>query len=152
MYNVTTDIGVFINYGSTSWSANSDIRIKKNINYLTSELDKINKLKPCYYNYKQDDENSSPRIGFIAQDVETVYPNLISQGSYNEELQDNIKGVDLSSFIPYVIKGMQELDNKIESITIETQNQKIMDLENEIINLKTQMTNLINILKLKSII
>ena len=58
----------------------------------------------------------------------------------------------MSSFIPYIIKGMQELDNKIENITIETQNKKIIDLENEIINLKTQMTNLINTLKLKSII
>ena len=47
---------------------------------------------------------------------------------------------------------MQELDNKIDNITIETQTQKSIDLENEIINLKTQMTNLINILKLKSII
>jgi len=91
--------------------------------------------------------------------VENVYPNLISQGSYNEELQDNIKGVDLSSFIPYIIKGMQELDNKIENITIETQTQKIIDLENELINLKAQnnnitciIQNLVNTLKLKSII
>ena len=154
---------MFINYGATSWSANSDRRIKRDINYLTSELDKINKLKPCYYNYNQDEENTLQRIGFIAQDVEVIYPNLISEGSYSDELQDHIKGVDLSSFIPYLVKGIQELDNKIDNITVQTQPQtqiqKITDLENQIINLQTQnnnlqtqMTNLINTLKLKSII
>jgi hypothetical protein len=160
LFNTITDIGVFLPYGSTSWSANSDKRIKKNINYLTLELNKINKLKPCYYNYNQDNADILPRIGFIAQDVEIAgYQNLVSKGSYSEDLQDFIKGVDMSSFIPYIIKAIQEIDYKIENLTIAAQEQKIINLENEIINLKTQnnnlqtqITNLINTLKLKSII
>ena len=167
LFNVTTDIGVFINFNSTSWSANSDRRIKKNINYLSTELNKINQLKPCYYNYNQDDVDVLPRIGFIAQDVQNVYKNLVSQGSYSEELQDNILGVDMSSMIPYIIKAIQEIDSKIENLVIETQDKKIADLENQISilnlrlsdalktnndSLEAKLTSLINMLSLKGII
>jgi hypothetical protein len=175
LFNVTTDVGVYINFNSTSWSANSDRRIKKNINYLSTELYKINQLKPCYYNYNQDDVDVLPRIGFIAQDVQNVYKNLVSQGSYSEELQDNILGVDMSSMIPYIIKAIQEIDSKIENLvpctssalTIEAQDKKIADLENQISilnlrlsdalktnndSLEAKLTSLINMLSLKGII
>jgi len=56
VYN-QSGIGVFLSPSGTSWSANSDSRIKKNINYLSNnESDNILKLKPCTYNYVSDDE------------------------------------------------------------------------------------------------
>jgi len=88
IYN-QSGVGVFLAPNNTSWS---DYRIKKNITYLSNnESDNILKLKPCTYNYVSDDEK---RIGFIAQDLEEVYPNLIENGSYSDELQDNIKAIN----------------------------------------------------------
>ena len=87
-----------------------------------NELNNILKLKPCTYNYFLDDENQKSRIGFIAQDVETVYPNIIEVGSYSDELQDNIKGISMMDLIPYIIKAIQEQDEKITNIVIITTN------------------------------
>jgi hypothetical protein len=67
------------------WSANSDYRIKENITYLSNnELNNILKLKLCVYNYISDDEDHKTRIGFIAQDVETVYILMKHQRHFND--------------------------------------------------------------------
>jgi len=152
VYN-QSGIGVFLSPSGTSWSANSDSRIKKNINYLSNnESDNILKLKPCTYNYISDDENQKSRIGFIAQDVETIYPNIIEVGSYSDELQDNIKAINTSDLIPYIIKAIQEQDEKISNIVISSQIEYITNLENKINTLESQLNKLTNCLKLKGII
>jgi hypothetical protein len=151
VYN-QSGIGVFLGPNNTSWSANSDSRIKKNINYLSNELDNILNLKPCTYNYISDDENQKSRIGFIAQDVETVYPNIIENGSYSDELQDNIKAINTSDLIPYIIKAIQEQDEKISNIVISSQIEYITNLENKINALELQLNKLTSSLKLKGII
>ena len=152
VYN-QSGIGVFLSPSGTSWSANSDSRIKKNITYLSNnELDNILKLKPCTYNYISDDENQKSRIGFIAQDVETVYPNIIENGSYSDELQDNIKAINTSDLIPYIIKAIQEQDEKISNIVISSQIEYITNLENKINALELQLNKLTSSLKLKGII
>ena len=146
-------VGVFLAPNNTSWSANSDYRIIKNITYLSNnELDNILKLKPCTYNYVSDDENQKSRIGFIAQDVETVYPNIIEVGSYSDELQDNIKAINTSDLIPYIIKAIQEQDEKISNIVISSQIEYITNLENKINTLESQLNKLTSCLKLKGII
>ena len=152
VYN-QSGIGVFLAPTSTSWSANSDSRIKKNITYLSNnELDNILKLKPCTYNYISDDENQKSRIGFIAQDLEEVYPNLIENGSYSDELKDNIKAINTSDLIPYIIKAIQEQDEKISNIVISSQIEYITNLENKINALELQLNKLTSSLKLKGII
>jgi len=117
-----------------------------------NELNNILKLKPCVYNYNSDDENHKSRIGFIAQDVETVYPNIIENGSYSDELQDNIKAINTSDLIPYIIKAIQNQDEKISNIVISSQTEYITKLENKINTFEVQLNKLTNCLKLKGII
>jgi hypothetical protein len=152
IYN-QSGVGVFLAPNNTSWSANSDYRIKKNITYLSNnESDNILKLKPCTYNYVSDDENQKSRIGFIAQDLEEVYPNLIENGSYDETFKDNIKAINTSDLIPYIIKAIQEQDEKISNIVISSQIEYITNLENKINTLESQLNKLTSCLKLKGII
>ena len=60
----------------------SDIKLKKEISNFTSALDKIEKLKPVTYFYDNDKNKNfnlpkNRQYGFIAQDLEEVYPELV---------------------------------------------------------------------------
>ena len=110
--------GLFLaNANPTGWNVNSDIRIKKNINNINNELDNILKLRPVNYNFIKElsDINPIPKVGFIAQEIEKIYPNLVSKSCYSEELQDYIKGINMTDMIPYLVKAIQEQQDIIGS-------------------------------------
>ncbi len=77
------------------------------------------------------------------------YPNIIEAGSYSDELQDNIKAINTSE---YIIKAIQEQDEKISNIVISSQTEYITNLENKINALELQLNKLTSSLKLKGII
>ena len=86
----------------------SDIRIKSNIEELTSsELDKLNQLIPKSYNIKGDDEK---HFGFIAQDVEKQFPNLVSIDN------EGMKSVNYLEIIPLLLHKINNLERKLEEI------------------------------------
>lgn len=55
----------------------SDKRLKENIENLPSQLDKITALRPVEFDYIKSGEH---QIGFIAQEVKEVYPDLVAEG------------------------------------------------------------------------
>jgi hypothetical protein len=69
----------------------SDKKLKKNINDIKTALDLIKQLKPKEYEFRQDEEfkiMNLPRgkhYGLIAQDVESILPNLVKQTSFNDQ-------------------------------------------------------------------
>lgn len=96
----------------------SDKKLKKDISYLGNGcLDKIIQLKPASYHFIKDKSPSQLDYGFIAQDVEKIFPGFVATFSKN-------KMIAYSSFIPILTKGMQE------------QQQQIEELKNEIAELK----------------
>jgi hypothetical protein len=52
--------------------------------------------------------------GFIAQEVETVLPELITEAQ-NVYLKDNAKGLSMTNFIPYIVKAFQEQNEVVQS-------------------------------------
>jgi hypothetical protein len=81
----------------------SDINIKRNIKSLSNCLDSISKLGG--YRYNRIDLDDKINIGLIAQEVEVIYPELISE-------TNNIKGINYQSFIAIIIEGIKELKNQ----------------------------------------
>ena len=73
-----------IKYGgsNTGWIIWSDRRIKENIKTIDNALDKVLSLRGVYYN-KIDDPNKERCVGYIAQEVMEVVPELVV---YSEEL------------------------------------------------------------------
>jgi hypothetical protein len=61
---------------SSSITANSDKRIKNNITKINNALDKISDISGVYYN-RIDIETDKRRIGFIAQDIQKVLPEVV---------------------------------------------------------------------------
>ena len=63
--------------GAAAFGSFSDARLKENIEPLPPQLDKILALKPSEFDYKN---GSGHQIGFIAQEMQEVYPDVVSVG------------------------------------------------------------------------
>jgi len=102
--------GVYISSGSTSWTGISDENLKENIVELTGVLDKVKDFRCVEYNLISD-ENKSKKIGFIAQDWQEDYSQVVSQDN-NGNL-----GMQYTETIPVLLKAIQEQQTLIESLT-----------------------------------
>tara|TARA_B110000444_G_C18821768_1_gene588123 strand:+ start:1756 stop:2151 length:396 start_codon:yes stop_codon:yes gene_type:complete len=86
----------------------SDIRLKSNICDLNKDdLDKLNKVVPKSYKFKNDNEK---HFGFIAQDVEKQFPHLVSTDS------NGMKSVNYLEMIPLLLFKINDLEKKLEEI------------------------------------
>ena len=114
--------GVYLATNATSWTSNSDRRIKKNISSIPSALSNIMALNPSFFNYIADDDSAPLRQGFIAQDVQEIFPNIITVSHTDKDAQGNdmqILGLSQTEFIPYIVKAIQEQQAQIT--TLQTQ-------------------------------
>jgi hypothetical protein len=109
---------------NNSYGAISDISLKENIIDTTPKLDDLLKVKIRNYNLI-DDENKTKQLGVIAQELEQIFPNMIS----NDKVMgtdETIKTVKYSVFVPMLIKAIQE------------QTQIIKNLEARIVSLESK--------------
>lgn len=109
---------------SASWSTTSDIRIKQNVRDISLGLEKINSLHPVHFEYITNPGKT--KTGFIAQEFESVLPGHVSESSPTEEILkvkpelegETIKGID-ADLMPYLVKAIQELSAKVDSLQAE---------------------------------
>ena len=101
----------------------SDARLKKNITTITDGLDKIMGLNPVKFNWVEgfsSDEQGKDMLGFIAQEVEIIIPEVVegfSDGSsiiVGETTVENPLRVNEKFIIPVLVKAIQELKAEIE--------------------------------------
>lgn len=90
----------------------SDRRLKKEIKPLKNALAKILKLQPVMWKWK--DGNSKVQYGFIAQDVEKILPELVS----DQEGEDGgvYKHVATGDILPYLVATVGELQGQIDDL------------------------------------
>ena len=101
--------GVYINNGGTSWVGSSDLRLKNIHSQITGGLSSICQLNPVKYSWKNDEENTQ-YIGLIAQEVEAVIPDVVSEDD------NGYKGIVYTELIPVLISAIQELKAEIETL------------------------------------
>ena len=95
-----------------AWTTGSDRKLKENITPLENDtLDKVLQLNPVKFTLK-DDIDKKERIGFIAQEVEELFPQYVtvSIGDDNEET----RYLDYSQMVSILCKAIQEQQKKIE--------------------------------------
>jgi hypothetical protein len=126
------------------WS--SDRKLKKDIQPLTNSMAKITQLKPSSYLFRRDEFKTSNlpeglQLGLIAQELEEVFPELVSELGEQPMLDEKgkISGttpghkvVNYIGLIPVLIGGMQEQQQLIVS------QQKQLDDQKALINELTQ--------------
>ena len=110
--NVSTSSGVYLQHNANAWTSASDERLKENIVELDNVLPKISNLRAVKYNFISDEENTT-KIGFIAQDWQTDFSEVVSD-SIPEEL-----GINYTETIPVLLKAIQEQQVLIEQLQAE---------------------------------
>lgn len=100
-----------IGSGTGATNCTSDIRLKENITNLESELAHIMALRPITYNWKDKSKDQSVNTGFIAQEVQTIYPNIV------HEVYDGYLGIDYAALVVPAIKAIQEQQGQIEQLS-----------------------------------
>jgi hypothetical protein len=91
----------------------SDIRLKKDIERLKDSSELVMQLKPSTYKWKEDNLED---VGFIAQEVEEVLPNVVhvTPGFIGDD--EKVKTVSYIKIIPYLVDTIQELTKRIEEL------------------------------------
>lgn len=112
--------GDIIMQNGTSIIFSSDRRLKDDVQAIGPVLSKIHQLQPVYYRWKKDGQKDQ---GFIAQDVDAVFPQIVSEGS-SRFLQ-----VDYLQFNPIILKGLQEVDQESTSLDKKINRMKIEQQE-----------------------
>jgi hypothetical protein len=98
--------------------AGSDIRIKKDISLIDSTLNKVLALSPKIFKYKEGLD--IPYYGFIAQDMEEVFPELVRTDSgttmCNDEEIVNQKSIESYGLVwaSILTKAIQELTARVQ--------------------------------------
>ena len=97
---------------------------------IKDSLFNIDALNGYRYTRKDLEDKEKVHIGVIAQEIETIYPELIEE-------KNHIKGVNYTGLVGVLIECVKELKNEKDELKT-----KYADLENKMNKLQTQMINL----------
>jgi hypothetical protein len=103
------------NVSAAAYTTRSDYNLKDDIFDLKYGLNDVLKLQPVEYTYKS---NGSKQLGFIAQDIGTILPEVVS---FEESMSVNYQAI-----VPILTKAIQEQQALIKALE-----QRIINLENK---------------------
>lgn len=103
----------------------SDAKLKKNVEDLPLNLsDKLMDLNPKQYTYIADEEQKL-HYGLIAQDVEVLFPNLVSEinapatdEENGEETIQTIKTINYLELVPILLLKIQDMQKQIDDLKL----------------------------------
>lgn len=126
-------LGVKAQWGGSSYETHyiysnlavSDIRLKENVkNSETDALETVNRMKVRQFDWKEQMGGWHQDIGFVADELEEIDPNLALGGGYDENGEMDIKQINSPYLLNYAIKAIQELSAKVDE-----QEKRIKELE-----------------------
>lgn len=126
-------LGIRAKWGGSGFSTDylyttsqvSDIRLKENIEASeTDALETVNRMKVRQFDWKERMGGWHQDIGFVADELEEIDPNLALGGGYDENGEMDIKQINSPYLLNYAIKAIQELSAKVEA-----QEKRIKELE-----------------------
>jgi len=121
----TNTCGSVVRVGTTSavtYATTSDYRLKENVMPMTDGLNKVSRLKPVTYTWKQGGESAE---GFIAHELAEVCPDAVvgtkdQVETYldedgNEQTRPKYQAIDTSFLVATLTAAIQELNAKVEA-------------------------------------
>jgi hypothetical protein len=93
----------------------SDVRVKKDVTRITDALQGILSLHGVTYQYKTTEHpelqlTDKPQIGFLAQELEQVYPQLV------KTREDGFKAVNYAHLVPVLVEAIKEQQSMIAEL------------------------------------
>lgn len=126
-------LGVKAQWGGSSYEMHyiytnlniSDVRLKNNVkDSETDALETVNHMKVRQFDWKERMGGWHQDIGFVADELEEIDPNLALGGGYDENGEMDIKQINSPYLLNYAIKAIQELSAKVDE-----QEKRIKELE-----------------------
>ena len=102
-----------------SFNSVSDRRLKKDIYTISGSMNKILQLRPTEFTWIEQDKQD---IGFIAQEVEEIIPEVIEttdgfvDSETGEKSHENTKTISYTKLIPYLVDTIQQMDKRIKEL------------------------------------
>jgi len=107
----------------------SDRRLKKDIKVVGNALEKVLQLEGVSFRWKNKEKGEGVSLGFIAQDVEKVFPEVVQT-----DTKTGLKSVEYGNLISPVIEAIKELASKIDDLF-----NKYFDQQEQIDSLKLEI-------------
>jgi hypothetical protein len=110
---------------ANSIAGTSDIRFKTNIHTITNAIDKVKALRGVYFNWNQKafpekEFGAQNELGFIAQEVEKVLPEIVSKDKSKEEY----RSVKYDKLVALLVEAIKEQQKQIDSLSIQVKKLK----------------------------
>ena len=109
IYVTANTNGVYLTVGGTSWTANSDERLKDIIEPINNAVAKVGSLRSVIGKFKNDETNTR-RSFLIAQDVQAVLPEAVDASN-----PDRL-GVAYPEVIPLLVAAIKELTARVQTL------------------------------------
>jgi len=104
--------GNLISYSTT---IPSDFILKHKIREVEPMLNSLLQLSPVNYEWKREDKPGS-YYGFIAQDMEKIFPSIVKEVDDIFNLNQNVKTIDYIQLIPILVQSIQELKQELNEL------------------------------------
>lgn len=96
----------FIQKSTGNYFSGSDERLKTDIRCLSGVLDRVLQMRPVSYQFKSAPTPARPVLGFIAQEVEPLFPEVVEE-------HDGLTSLSYSALVPVAVGAIQELNRKL---------------------------------------
>jgi hypothetical protein len=125
---------MYINRLGQIGSAGSSARFKRSIMSMNSQSDKLMKLRPVRFHYKNDKDSDPILYGLIAEEVNGVYPELVTH-----DADGKIHGVRYDELAPLLLHEFQEQHTQVAAQTRELTEMKAQLAEMKELNKSMQL-------------
>ena len=107
---------ISVSGSSTAYNTSSDYRLKENVDYDFTALDRVAQLKPARFNFIADADTTVD--GFLAHEVQDIVPEAISgqKDAVDDEGNPEYQGIDQSKLVPLLTKAIQEQQTIIDDL------------------------------------
>ena len=126
----------------------SDKRWKKDVEEIENALEKVLAMNGVYYNWRKDEFpdqgfDDKRQAGFIAQDMESVFPEVVNTDD------KGFKSVMYGHVVPLLVEAIKDLENQLneKSELINSQSKEIKDIKASLNKIQNQLGNENNVVK-----
>ena len=110
---------------ANAWNTFSDARLKKDFTEINRPLEMVEKLTGYYYYWKEGvDQNR--QVGFSAQEIRDVMPEVVSEG------EDGLLSVEYGKISPLLLEAIKALKNENDRLKTENSELKTISEKNEV--------------------
>lgn len=101
---------------SVLYNTSSDYRLKENVKPISGAIDKLSRLNPYSYNFISSPD--TPMLGFLAHEVEEVFPSIVTgkKDAVDEKGNPEYQQMDYSMLTPILTAALQEALARIEAL------------------------------------